>query len=45
MKGGSLVTAFLHPKVTTRLIRNKNEILIKKERYYCLFEIAHNVRA
>jgi len=42
MQGGSLVTAFLHPKVITRLSRNKNEILIKKERYYC-FEIAHNV--
>jgi len=42
MQGGSLVTAFLHPKVITRLSRNKNEILIKKERYYC-FEIAHNL--
>jgi len=41
MQGGSLVTAFLDPKVITRLSRNKNEILIKKERYYC-FEIAHN---
>jgi len=42
MQGGFLVTAFLHPKVITRLSRNKNEILIKKESYYC-FEIAHNV--